>query len=76
MSHYEKGNRYNIENVRNIDNSLNNVLGVCKEKTFISTIANMHGIDLHNYKVVKKIIQELLNDYDQDYDLCKDSRDT
>lgn len=41
------------ENVRNIDNSLNNVLGVCKEKTFISTIANMHGIDLHNYKVVK-----------------------
>ena len=41
------------ENVRNIDNSLNNVLGVCKEKTFISTIANMHGIDLHNYKIVK-----------------------
>lgn len=41
------------ENIRNTDNSLNNVLGVCKEKTFISTIANMHGIDLHNYKVVK-----------------------
>ena len=48
LSHYIKE-----ENLRNTDNSLNNVLGVCKEKTFISTIANLHGIQLTNYKVVR-----------------------
>ena len=41
------------ENVRNKNNALNNVLGVCKDKTFIPTVANMLGIDLTNYKVVK-----------------------
>lgn len=41
------------ENLKNSDNSLNNVLGVCKEKTFIQTVANMLGIELTNYKVVK-----------------------
>lgn len=40
------------ENLRNKDNGLNNVLGVCKDKTFIPTVANMYGIELTNYKVV------------------------
>ena len=41
------------ENLRNKDNKLNNVLGVCKDKIFINTVANMYGIELTNYKVVK-----------------------
>lgn len=41
------------ENVRNFDNKLSNVLGVCKDKTFIPTVANLLGIEFSNYKVVK-----------------------
>ncbi|MBR2089419.1 MAG: restriction endonuclease subunit S [Fibrobacter sp.] len=42
------------ENLRNKDNKLNNVQGVRKDKTFIPTIANMNGIELINYKIVKQ----------------------
>lgn len=49
----ELGKYIHEENLRNFDNSLSNVLGVCKDKTFISTVANMYGIGLENYKVVK-----------------------
>ncbi|MCM1349569.1 MAG: restriction endonuclease subunit S [Prevotella sp.] len=39
-------------NNRNKDNLYSNVLGVCKEKKFIPTVANLLGISLLNYKVV------------------------
>ena len=43
------------EILRNTDNSLGkeDVLGVTKDKTYIKTVANLNGIDLSNYKVVK-----------------------
>ena len=43
------------EIMRNTDNSLGkeDVLGVTKDKTYIKTVANLNGIDLSNYKVVK-----------------------
>ena len=47
------GNYIKEENVRNKDNALNNVLGVSKDKIFIQTVANMYGIALTNYKVVR-----------------------
>ena len=53
MKCVELGRYIKEENLRNTNNSLNDVLGVCKEKTFISTVANMYGIELTNYKVVK-----------------------
>lgn len=42
------------ENLRNFDDKLSNVLGVCKDKTFIPTVANLLGIEFTNYKVVKQ----------------------
>jgi type I restriction enzyme S subunit len=43
------------EILRNTDNLLGkeDVLGVTKDKTYIKTVANLNGIDLSNYKVVK-----------------------
>lgn len=43
------------EFLRNTDYSLgkNDVLGVTKDKTYIKTVANLNGIDLSNYKIVK-----------------------
>lgn len=52
----EKIGKYLQEEVlRNSDYSLSedNVLGVTKDKTYIKTVANLNGIDLSNYKVVK-----------------------
>lgn len=43
-----------LKNERNKDLSIKNVEGVKKDKTFIPTIANMNGIELSNYKVVRK----------------------
>lgn len=49
------GQYLNEEFVRNIDYSLgkDDVLGVTKDKTYIKTVADLNGIDLSNYKVVK-----------------------
>ncbi len=41
------------ENLRNVQKKIKDVLGVCKDKVFIPTIANMKGINLANYKIVK-----------------------
>lgn len=42
------------KNERNKNLEVNNVEGVKKDKTFIPTIANMNGIELSNYKIVRK----------------------
>lgn len=50
----EKISKYiHEENLRNTNEVLKEVLGVCKDKVFIPTIANMEGISLENYKIVK-----------------------
>ena len=42
------------KNDRNKKLEVNNVEGVKKDKTFIPTIANMSGIELSNYKIVRQ----------------------
>ena len=42
-----------LKNERNKDLRVLNVEGVKKDKTFIPTIANMSGIELSNYKIVR-----------------------
>ncbi|MEY3376434.1 MAG: hypothetical protein RL463_744 [Bacteroidota bacterium] len=41
-------------NVRNSDLAITNLLGVSMEKTFISSVANLNGVDLSVYKVLSK----------------------
>ena len=41
-------------NVRNFDLAISKVLGVSMEKTFISSVANLNGVDLSVYKILKK----------------------
>ena len=43
-----------LKNERNKNLSILNVEGVKKDKTFIPTIANMSGIELSNYKIVRE----------------------
>lgn len=43
-----------LKNERNKDLTVLNVEGVKKDKTFIPTIANMNGIELSNYKIVRE----------------------
>ena len=43
-----------LKNERNRELAILNVEGVKKDKTFIPTIANMNGIELSNYKIVRK----------------------
>lgn len=43
-----------LKNERNRELAILNVEGVKKDKTFIPTIANMSGIELSNYKIVRK----------------------
>ena len=50
----EKISKYiHEENLRNTNEVHKEVLGVCKDKVLIPTIANMEGISLENYKIVK-----------------------
>lgn len=39
---------------RNTDGSITNLIGVSKEKKFISSVANVIGTDLTKYKVIEK----------------------
>ena len=41
-------------NVRNTNLTITNLLGVSMEKTFIPSVANLNGVDLSIYKVLKK----------------------
>ena len=41
-------------NVRNSDLAIKNLLGVSMEKTFIPSVANLNGVDLSVYKILKK----------------------
>lgn len=41
-------------NVRNTDLAITNLLGVSIEKTFIPSVANLNGVDLSVYKILKK----------------------
>lgn len=41
-------------NVRNSDLAITNLLGVSMEKTFIPSVANLNGVDLSVYKVLRK----------------------
>jgi type I restriction enzyme S subunit len=41
-------------NIRNRDNKVTKLLGVSMEKTFIPSVANVTGVDLSVYKVLKK----------------------
>ncbi|MHC1733832.1 MAG: restriction endonuclease subunit S [Bacteroidales bacterium] len=41
-------------NIRNSDLAITNLLGVSMEKTFISSVANLNGVDLSVYKVLRK----------------------
>ena len=42
-----------LKNKRNKDCAITGVCGVCKDKLFIPTIANMKGIKIDNYKIVE-----------------------
>ena len=48
------GNYIQEINVRNTDLAITNLLGVSMEKTFISSVANLNGVDLSVYKVLAK----------------------
>lgn len=48
------GNYIQEVNVRNSDLSITNLLGVSMEKTFIPSVANLNGVDLSVYKILKK----------------------
>ncbi len=41
-------------NIRNRDNKVTKLLGVSMEKTFIPSVANITGVDLSVYKILKK----------------------
>lgn len=47
------GNYIRQVDVRNSDLKYSNVKGISTQKVFIETKANMEGISLHNYKIVK-----------------------
>jgi len=54
-SGYSKVGDYIREvNVRNYNLAITNLLGVSMEKTFIPSVANLNGVDLSVYKVLKK----------------------
>lgn len=50
-SNYSELGKYIQEiNIRNSDLAITNLLGVSMEKTFISSVANLNGVDLSVYK--------------------------
>ncbi len=54
-SNYSELAKYIQEiNIRNSDLTITNLLGVSMEKTFISSVANLNGVDLSVYKVLRK----------------------
>jgi type I restriction enzyme S subunit len=54
LSYNPLGNYIKEVNVRNSDLSITNLLGVSMEKTFIPSVANLNGVDLSVYKILKK----------------------
>lgn len=53
-SNYSELGQYIREvNERNSDLAISNLLGVSMEKTFIQSVANLHGVDMSVYKVLK-----------------------
>jgi len=53
-SNYSELGKYIQEiNIRNSDLAITNLLGVSMEKTFISSVANLNGVDLSVYKVLR-----------------------
>jgi type I restriction enzyme S subunit len=53
-SNYSELGKYIKEvNERNSDLSITNLLGVSMEKTFIQSVANLNGVDMSVYKVLK-----------------------
>ncbi|MBK9593339.1 MAG: hypothetical protein IPO32_18190 [Crocinitomicaceae bacterium] len=48
------GQYINEVNIRNSNLSIKNLVGVSMEKTFIPSVANITGVDLSVYKVIKK----------------------
>jgi type I restriction enzyme S subunit len=53
-SNYSELGKYIREvNERNSDLSITNLLGVSMEKTFIQSVANLNGVDMSVYKVLK-----------------------
>jgi type I restriction enzyme S subunit len=54
-SNYSELGKYIQEvNVRNSNLTITNLLGVSMEKTFIPSVANLNGVDLSIYKVLRK----------------------
>lgn len=54
-SNYSELGKYIREiNIRNSDLAITNLLGVSMEKTFMPSVANLNGVDLAVYKVLKK----------------------
>ena len=54
-SNYSELGEYIHEiNIRNSDLAITNLLGVSMEKTFIPSVANLNGVDLSVYKVLRK----------------------
>lgn len=54
-SNYSQLGKYIKEvNIRNSDLAITNLLGVSMEKTFIPSVANITGVDMSVYKVLKK----------------------
>lgn len=54
-SNYSQLGKYIREiDIRNSDLAITNLLGVSMEKTFIPSVANLNGVDLSIYKVLKR----------------------
>ncbi len=54
-SNYSQPGKYIREiDIRNSDLAITNLLGVSMEKTFIPSVANLNGVDLSIYKVLKR----------------------
>lgn len=53
-SYSELGKYIQEINIRNSDLAITNLLGVSMEKTFITSVANLNGVDLSVYKVLRK----------------------
>lgn len=54
LNYSRLGDYINEVDVRNTDLAITNLLGVSMEKTFIPSVANITGVDLSIYKVLRK----------------------